>query len=152
MPQVGQHHADHVLHVDGAPSVQHAVDDVPGERVVAPVGGVGRDDIEVSVQDQAGAGAVRAGDPYDEARAPRRGLEVLGLEADLVEQPEHVLGRLVLTRSRPVPDVRRVDPYQLGRDPDGLICKLERHGCHCMRSHFLPVRSHFLPVRSEFCL
>ena len=47
--QVGQHHADHVLHVDRAPPVQHPVDHVARERVVAPVGGVRGDDVEVSV-------------------------------------------------------------------------------------------------------
>ncbi len=132
--EVGQHHADHVLHVDRAPPVQHAVHDVAREGVVAPRLGVGRHDVEMPVQDQPGTAAVRAGDAYDEARPARRRLHVLRLEADLTEKPQHVLGRPVLTGPRPVTDVGRVDPYELGRDPDGLFGKLLRHGGHCTRA------------------
>ena len=48
----GQHHRVHVLHVDRAAAPDAAVGLLAGERVVAPVRGVGRDHVQVAVDQQ----------------------------------------------------------------------------------------------------
>ena len=76
--QVGQDHRVHVLHVDGAAAPDAAVALLGGERVDLPVGGVGRHDVEVAVDGEAGPVAVRALDADDDAGPPGLALEELG--------------------------------------------------------------------------
>ena len=57
-----QHHRVHVLHVDRAAAPDAVVGDLAGEGVVLPVFGVGRDDVEVTVDEQGGPGPVLAFD------------------------------------------------------------------------------------------
>ena len=52
VPRDGEHHADHVLHVDRAAAPDVAVLDGAGERVHAPVGGLGGHHVEVAVDQQ----------------------------------------------------------------------------------------------------
>ena len=70
-----QDHRVHVLHVDGAAAPDVAVALLAGERVHAPLGGVGGDDVQVPVHQQRGAAAVgrpRCGRPGWPGRARTR--------------------------------------------------------------------------------
>ncbi len=71
----GQHHRVHVLHVDGAAAPDHAVADLAGEGVHAPVGGVGRDHVEVAVDKEGIGGGVGALDPGHHVGAAGRALQ-----------------------------------------------------------------------------
>ena len=90
VPRDGDHHADHVLHVDRAAAPHVAVLDRAGERVHAPVGGFGGHHVEVAVDHQRAALGVGAGQPGEHvAAAGRARLDVLGLVADLFELLGH---------------------------------------------------------------
>ena len=71
VPGDRDHHADHVLHVDRAAAPHVAVLDGTGERVHAPVGGLGGHDVEVAVHQQ---GATRAVGAVAAGRTRCRGL------------------------------------------------------------------------------
>jgi len=79
----GQDHRIHVLHVDGAAAPEQAVFDLAAERVDGPVARVGRNDIEVTVDDEGRLARVGALDTGHHARAARIGLEHLRPEAQL---------------------------------------------------------------------
>ena len=66
------HHADHVLHVDRAAAPDETVLDRAGERVHAPVGRLRRHHVEMPVDQQRTAGAVRAREAGEHVAAARR--------------------------------------------------------------------------------
>ncbi len=75
-PDDGERHRVHVLHVDRAAAPDAAVDDLAGERVDRPVGGVGRHDVEVAVDQQRRRGCgprPRSGRRRWRGPAPTRG-------------------------------------------------------------------------------
>jgi hypothetical protein len=117
----GEHHRVHVLHVDGSATPEHAVADLPGEGVDAPVARVGRDDVEVPVQHECGLLGVAPRHAGDDARATRLGLEQLWREAQCGELRLDVLGRLALPLGPAFAVVRRVDPDEVASDPRGLV-------------------------------
>ena len=111
-----QDHGVHVLHVDRAPAPDVAVALLAGERVDAPLGRVGGDDVQVPVHQQGGPAAVGALDAGDQAGPARLGLADLGLDADVGELAGDPLGGGPLPRAgRGVAGVRRVDPDQVGQ-------------------------------------
>jgi len=117
-----EHHADHVLHVDGASSVEPAVADLTGERRDGPVLGDRGDDVDVSVHDQSARVRVGSLDPGEQAPSSGNRLHEFAGDADLVE----VLGdpaahpRLAVADRRGITGVGRVDGDEVGRDRDGL--------------------------------
>src|SRR5690606_18539586 len=115
-PQCREYRRVEVRHVDRAAAVQVPVDDLRGERVLAPVGGLRGYDVEVTVYEQRRLATGVVAPPGDQTRAPRRGLVNHGLDPDLAEQLRDVLGRLPLPRARVVPVVGRVDPDQVTAD------------------------------------
>ena len=80
-------HRVHVLHVDRAAAPDAAVPDLPGERVHRPLRRVGRDDVEVAVQQQRRPDRVGALDPGDHAGPARLRLVQPGRDPDLVSLP-----------------------------------------------------------------
>ena len=83
--------------------------------------GVGRDDVEVPVDEEGGAAPVGPFDPGDEAGPLRVRLEHGGLDADLAEEARDVLGGPPLARAGVVTRVGGVDPDQVSADVDDLI-------------------------------
>ncbi|GES33176.1 hypothetical protein San01_56640 [Streptomyces angustmyceticus] len=124
----GQRHRVHVLHVDRAPSPEAAVGDLAGERVVGPVVGVGRHDVGVPVDEQAGPRAVLALDPGDRRGPALVGLEDLRFEAHLGELLRDVLGGGPLPRARVVAVVAGVHPDQIPAEVDHLVLTGDRTG------------------------
>ena len=127
-----QHHRVHVLHVDRAAAPDAVVGDLAGEGVDLPVFGVGRDDVEMTVDEQSGPVPVFAFEACDHAGALGMRLQDRGLQAGLGEPGGYVFGGLPLARARMVPWVRGVDPDQVAADVDDLI--LRGHGVSCHRS------------------
>ncbi len=121
LPYDREGHRVHVLHVDGAPAPDTAVRDLPGERVVRPVGRVGRDHVGVPVDEQGGPGGVLALDARDGGSAALVRLEDLRLETDLGELLRHVLGGEPLTGARVVAVVAGVDPDQVTTEVHDLL-------------------------------
>ena len=89
LPEVAgdhDHHAHHVLHVDGAASPDVAVLDGTGERVHAPVGGQGGHHVEMAVHQQRPAGTVGPGQAGEHiAPAGCAGFDVLGSVTHVLE-------------------------------------------------------------------
>jgi hypothetical protein len=112
-----QRHRVHVLHVDGAATPEAAVLDLAAERIDAPVVRVGRDDIEVAVNEQRTATLILAGHPGDDARAALVRLVDLRLEPDLGQLLGDVFGGLALVAGR----VRAVDPDQVAAQVDDFV-------------------------------
>ncbi len=102
-PDHAQHHGVEVLHVDGAPPPEAAVDDLPGERWLRPVVGVRRNHIEV---------------PVDQQRA-HRAVGALRLPVGHQRRPARVPARTTARRCRPRPaGPRRVRRPPARRAPD----------------------------------
>src|SRR5215203_3417393 len=94
-PEGGHAHGHHLLHVDRSPAPEHAVVDLPGERRVPPAPGLGRDHVDVAVQQQRGLGPVAPGQPGDQvgpARGRRQHLRLHPGLAERVGQEGHRLG------------------------------------------------------------
>ena len=121
LPDDREDHRVHILHVDRAAPPHAPVGDLPGERVERPVAGVGRHHVQVPVDKQGRAAPVRALDPGHQAGALGVRLKHRRLQADLAEQPRHVLRGPPLARPRVVARVGRVDPDQVPADVDNLI-------------------------------
>jgi hypothetical protein len=75
-----------------------------------PIGGLGRDDVEVPMDHEGGPGRVLSGDSGDHRAAPRHGLQQVDLQPHLGEQLRDHLGSPAFTRTRVVTEVRGVDP------------------------------------------
>src|SRR5512132_380653 len=71
-PHHGHAHGHHLLHVDRAPAPDDAVVDLAGERRVAPAPGLGRDHVDVAVEQQRGRSPVAPGEAGDQV-GPARG-------------------------------------------------------------------------------
>jgi hypothetical protein len=87
-PDHGHAHGHHLLHVDRAPAPNGTVVDLPGERRVAPAPGLGRDHVDVAVEQQRRLAPVAAGQPGDQVGPARRGRQHLRLDPD----PAQVVG------------------------------------------------------------
>ena len=124
----GKHHRVHVLHVDGAASPDEVVD-LPAERVDGPLIRVGRDDVEVPVDQKRVAAGVGAFNASDRRRASRGGLNNLRGDPDLVQFRGHPLGGWAFR----VCGVGRVDPDQVAEQLDDFVL---RGGCG--HTSFLP--------------
>ena len=123
LPRDREHHADHVLHVDRAAAPDVAVLDGAGERVHAPVGGLGGHHVEVAVDQQRAAVRVGAGQPGEDVAAARcAGLDVLGLVADLLELLGDPVGALRLALGGlELTGVGGVEPDQRADEVDHLV-------------------------------
>ncbi len=123
VPGDGDHHADHVLHVDRAAAPHVAVLDRPGERVHAPVGRFGGDDVEVAVDQQRAAVRVGAGQPGEHVAPPGCScLDVLGGVADLAESVAHPFRAVGLALGgRRVTGIGGVESDQLADEVDDLV-------------------------------
>ena len=128
LPDHGEDHRVHVLHVHRAAAPDAAVTDLAGERVDLPVRRVGGDHVEVAVDQQGRPGRVRPGDPGHHAGAARVRLKYRRLQADLGEQRGDVLGRLAFARSRVVAGVRGVDPDQVAGQGGDLVVGADAAG------------------------
>ena len=105
----GDHaHGHHLLHVDRAPAPEHAVVDLPGERRVPPAPGLGRDHVDVAVEQQRGLGPVAPGQPGDQVGPARGRRQDLRLHPGLGEGAGKELDRLGLVPGR----VGGVEPQQ----------------------------------------
>ena len=94
-PDDGHAHGHHVLHVDRAPAPDGAVVDLAGERRVPPAPGLGRDHVDVAVEQQRGRSPVAAGQAGDQvgpARGRRQHLRLDPGPAQGVGQEGHALG------------------------------------------------------------
>src|SRR5215213_7259687 len=109
-PEGGHAHGHHLLHVDRSPAPEHAVVDLPGERRVPPAPGLGRDHVDVAVEQQRGLGPVAPGEPGDQvgpARGRRQQLQhrpALELPVDLLQRRVHCVppvGWLAAARRMP---------------------------------------------------
>ena len=116
MADIGQHHGVHILHVDRTSPPDAAVPQLRGERIHLPVNGIGRHDIEVSMNGQSRTASIRSVDTHKDTGAPGCALDVQGVEPDLGELPHHVLGTRPLAGAGTVPRVARVDPDQIAAD------------------------------------
>ena len=121
LPDVGDDHRVHVLHVDRSAAPDAAVLDLGAERIDLPVAGGGRNDIEVTVHHQRIARTVRAGDPNDDTGPARVALDDHGVETDLLELPHDVLRRFAFTGAAAVTEVAGVEGDQVLADLDDLI-------------------------------
>src|SRR5262249_42736972 len=128
LAQQGQHHRVHVLHVHGAAAPDVAVAYLARERVHRPVGGVGRDDVEVAVDEQGGQRRVGALDAGDHVAAARQALDVGGLDPDLGQPGHDDLGGGTLAGAAAVSVVGAVGADELhAQVGDFLFCG-GRHG------------------------
>ena len=94
-PDGGHAHGHHLLHVDRAPAPDGAVVDLAGERRVPPAPGLGRDHVDVAVEQQRGrvpVAAGQAGDQVGPARGRRQHLRLDPGPAQGVGQEGHALG------------------------------------------------------------
>ena len=94
----GQDHPDHVLHVHGAAPPDVTVLDGAGKGMDAPVGGLGRNDVEVTVKHQCTStrlSSLQAG--KDVPAAGRTGLDVFRLVADFLKLRGNPLRARTLT-------------------------------------------------------
>ena len=119
--QVGDDHRVHVLHVDGPAPPDAAVALLAGERVHLPVGGVRRDDVEMTVHGEAGTRGVGPLDPDHHRRSARLALDEHGVQTHLGELVHDVLGGLAFPWARPVAVVDRLDPDQVGADARDFV-------------------------------
>ncbi len=119
-------HGVHVLHVHGAAAPDAVVAQFAGERVHTPVAGVGRDHVEVTVDEQRWPSRIRPADPGHHAGAAGTGFQHDGFQADLGEQSGDVFCRGALARTGMVAGVRGVDPDQFAAQGSDLIlrCRL----------------------------
>ena len=114
-----------------APRPQNAVvGDLAGEGVYLPVFGVGRNHVEVAMDEEGGPVGVFAFDPGDHAGALGVRLQDRGLQADLGELGGGVLGGLALAGAGVVARVRGVDPDQVAADVDDLVLRGHWVRCH----------------------
>jgi hypothetical protein len=122
MPRDGDHHAAHVLHVDRAAAPHVAVLHRTGERVDAPVGGLGGDDVEVAVDQQGAAAGVGAGQAGEYVAAAGRRLDILGFIADLFKLGSHPAGAFGLAFcGLRLAGVGRIEPDERADEVDDLI-------------------------------
>ena len=112
-----ERHRIHVLHIHRATTPHVAVAHLAGERVDRPLAALGRHDVEVAVDEQRRPAAVGTFDARDRRCTPRRGLDDLRLDADLVQLGRDPLG------GRPfgVRRVGRVDADQLDEQIGDLV-------------------------------
>ena len=96
----------------------------------APVGGLGRHHIEMTVDQQRTAAGVGPGQPGEHvAAAGRTGLQILRLEACLPELAGHPLGALRLpVGGLQLAGIGGVEPDKGTDEPDHLVFG-SRHGC-----------------------
>src|SRR5215472_1847203 len=87
----------------------------------APVGGVGRDDVEVAVDQQRRPGRILARHPGDDTGPVRAGLQDRGFQPYLGQERRNMLGGLALARSRVIARVRGVDPDQVAGQVHDLV-------------------------------
>ncbi len=99
LPQHRQEHRIHVFHVDRAAAPDAVLGDLAGERVHPPVSRVGRNHVQMTVDEQGGPGRVCALDPGHDARSLLVRFQDRGLEPGLSEQGRDVLGRGSFARS-----------------------------------------------------
>ena len=138
VPDAGQDHGVHVLHVDRTPAPQAAIAFLRPEGVDAPVRSGGGDDVEVTVDDQTRADRIGTLETEQDAGAARGALDKHGVQPDLLQLPHDVLGRGPLPRAGSVAGVRRVDPQQVAAQPGGVI--LERGSRHVGQGMSPPCR------------
>jgi len=100
---------------------QHAVAHLSGERVDAPVAGVGGHHVEVAVQHERGLVRVPSRHACDDARAARLRLEELRREAEPAQPRLDVLRRLALAVRPALSVVRGVESDQVAGDHRGLV-------------------------------
>jgi hypothetical protein len=94
-PHGGHAHGHHLLHVDRAPAPERPVVDLARERRVPPAAGLGRDHVDVAVEQQRRPGPVAPGQPGDQVGPPRGRRQHLRLHPGLgqgVGQEGHRLG------------------------------------------------------------
>jgi hypothetical protein len=128
VPDDRQHHGVHVLHVDRSAAPHAPVGNLRRERVVGPLLGLGRHDVEVAVDQQRVASRVGALHAGDHARTTWCGLVQLRIEADLGQLLRDVLrGRpLAGPPARPVVDGRETD--QVAAEVDDLVLGVRHRG------------------------
>ena len=95
--------------------------DLPGERIHLPVGRIGRDHVQVTMDQQRGPGGVLPLDAGDHAGPALVGLEDGRLEADLVEQPGDVFGGLAFPGAGVIAPVSGIDPDQVAAQSGYLV-------------------------------
>ena len=130
MPNIGQDHCVHVLHVDRAAPPDAAITHLRGEGIHLPVDRARRHHIQVSVDGQPGTASVRTLNTDKNIGAPGCALDIPRVEPDLGELRHHVLGAGALPRAGTIAVVTRVDPDQITADADnfGLGSQDVRHG------------------------
>lgn len=126
-PHHGQDHRVHVLHVDRAAPPDDPVADLPREGVNAPVGGLGRHDVQMTVDEQRVRRRVAALDAGDDVRTALGALQHHGLKA----RPGQLLGRVLgggALLAVAAAAVGGVDADEVGGEPDDLVqCLLVSH-------------------------
>ena len=129
-PHRREEHRVEVLHVDGATTPHVAVPHLAAERVDLPVRGRRGHDVEMPVQQQptplTGRPVAVAAPGRHDRRTTGLGLVEPRLDADVLEQPGDVLGRLALPRTLLVTVVGRVDPDQFTAELHDLRCRVVR--------------------------
>ena len=126
LAQDGQHHRVHVLHVDGAAAPDAAVLYLAGEGVDLPVGCVGGDDVEVTVDEEGGSCGVGAFPAGDHAGAGGVGLEDGWLEARAGQDRGDMLGGGAFAGARVVTGVGGVDPDEVAAEGGDFILRGRR--------------------------
>ena len=116
-----QDHGVHVLHVHRAAAPDAAVGDLAGERIVPPVGRVGRHDVKVTVDQQGWPGRVLPRDPRCHGGTLWMRLQDQRLEPGIGQDPRDVFGRLAFPRPRMITGVAGVDPDQVAADRDDFV-------------------------------
>src|SRR5262249_5460922 len=124
-------------------SPDEAIAYLAGEGVQLPVRLVGRHDVKVAVDEQAGPRPVRALDPRHDAGPLRMRLEDHGREPDLGEQPRDVLRGHPLPGPGVIPRVRGVDPDQRAAQVRDLI--LGKGGSVVGHTYIVPPSRPFPP-------
>ncbi len=115
-------HCVHVLHVDGAPAPQAAVEDLAREGMHPPVRRIRRYHVEMTVDEQRRPARVSPFDPGDDAGTARLGFQHGRIKADLGELGGNILGDGPLVAVT-APPVHRVDPQQVPADLHNLILR-----------------------------
>ena len=134
VPGDGQHHPAHVFHIHRAAAPHVAVAHRTRERVDAPVGGLGGDDVEVPVEEQRPTGRVGAGKPGEDIAAiGGAGLDVFRVVAHVAELIGDPPGALRLAhRGFQLTGVGGIEADQGADESDHLV----RRNCH---APFLPL-------------